>query len=92
MARLSTIARLPAAMRQLIEQQRRAGRTIEEILAELRARDVQVSKTSLGRHIQLLDASTPEGHARDLARGLEDLRRIRAGVERIADRLAESER
>lgn len=55
MARASKIDRLPAEIRELIGKLRRDGRTIEEIKAKLDELDIDVSRSSLGRHTQELD-------------------------------------
>lgn len=56
MPRPSTIAKLPAELRDLIGTLRRDGRTIDEILAKLNELSADVSRSALGRHIQGLDA------------------------------------
>lgn len=58
MARLSKIDRLPAEIRDAIADQRRNGRTIDEILAHIRSLGVPedaVGRSGLGAHIQELD-------------------------------------
>lgn len=52
MARPSSISRLPPEIRAEIGRLRDAGRTIDEILAHLRAMDVAVSRSALGRHVK----------------------------------------
>lgn len=55
MPRKSTIERLPAEVRELIGKLRDGGRTIDEILAKLRELDVDVARSTLGRHVKNLD-------------------------------------
>lgn len=55
MPRRSTIERLPAEVRELIGKLRDGGRTIDEILAKLQELDVDVARSTLGRHIKSLD-------------------------------------
>ncbi|MFQ5776309.1 MAG: phage protein Gp27 family protein [Kiloniellaceae bacterium] len=83
MARLSTIDRLPARVRERIGALRRAGRTIDEILAklaELGAPDAaRISRSALGRHVKGLDAMA------------ERVRWSRGAAEAIMARLGEDE-
>lgn len=55
MPRKSTIDRLPPEVRELIGKLRDGGRTIDEILAKLQELDVDVARSTLGRHIKSLD-------------------------------------
>ncbi len=55
MPRPSKIDREPVEIRDLIRNLRGRGRTIDEILAKLRELDIDVSRSSVGRHIQSLD-------------------------------------
>jgi len=58
MARPSKIDRLPEAVKSAIGDLRRAGRTIDEILAHIRSMGVgetDVSRTGLGEHVRKLD-------------------------------------
>jgi hypothetical protein len=55
MGRRSSIARLPAEIREAIGRLRNDGRTIEEILAKLRELNAEVSRSALGRHVKQLD-------------------------------------
>ena len=57
MARPSSISRLPPEIREAIGALRQDGRTIDEILAKLRelAPAAEVSRSALGRHVQVLD-------------------------------------
>ena len=52
MPRKSTIEQLPKQIREKISELRNNGRTIDEILEHLSAMDVDVSRSSLGRHIK----------------------------------------
>jgi len=52
MGRPSTIDRLPSEIREAIGRLRDHGKTIDEILEHLRAMEVDVSRSALGRHIQ----------------------------------------
>ena len=77
MARPSSIGRLPTEIREEIGRLRDAGRTIDEILAKLRELDVDVSRSALGRHVQVLDKLGEQlrksrALAEGLARGLGD--------------------
>ena len=56
MPRPTKIDRLPAEIRELIGRLRGDGRTIDEILGKLRELDVAVARSTLGEHIQRLDA------------------------------------
>lgn len=77
MGRLSSIKRLPAALRQLIERLRGDGRTIAEILAKLGELDVTVSQSALGRWTRQLDAIA------------DSARRNRSLAEAVIDRLGD---
>lgn len=77
MARPSSISRLPSEIREAIGRLRQDGRTIDEILAKLRELDVDVSRSALGRHVQVLDKlgerlRQSRALAEGLARGLGD--------------------
>lgn len=52
--RPSTIDRLPGEVRDSIAGLRRQGRTLDEILDHLKALDVEVSRSALGRHVKSL--------------------------------------
>lgn len=52
MPRKSSIDKLPKEIREKIGELRSNGRTIDEILAHLTKMDVDVSRSSLGRHIK----------------------------------------
>lgn len=52
--RPSSIDRLPEPVRDAIAVLRRQGRTVDEILDHLRALDVEVSRSALGRHVKSL--------------------------------------
>lgn len=56
MPRPSKVDRLPAEIRELIGELRGDGRTIDEILAKLRELKVELARSTLGRHVQELDA------------------------------------
>ena len=67
----STISRLPEEVREKIAKLREEGRTIDEILLALSALDVEVSRSSLGRHVKKLDEVTKDMHrARAIAAAL----------------------
>lgn len=72
MARPSKIDRLPPEIREEIGKQRSNGRTIDEILAKLRELNiVDVSRSSLGRHVQDLDKLAEQlQHSRATAEAL----------------------
>lgn len=55
MARKSTVDRLPGEVRELIGRLRDQGRTIDEIRGKLLELDLDVARSTLGRHIQHLD-------------------------------------
>ncbi|GGG30892.1 hypothetical protein GCM10010964_18530 [Caldovatus sediminis] len=78
MPRPSSISRLPPEIRAEIGRLREAGRTIDEILAHLRAMDVAVSRSALGRHVK------------GLAELGEKLRRSRAVAEALVRQLGEA--
>ena len=52
MAKPSSISRLPKEVREKISELRDRGRTIDEILAHLEELNVEVSRSSLGRHLK----------------------------------------
>ena len=56
MARTTKIKRLPKEIRDEIGRLRENGRTLQEIMAKLRELDVDVSQTTLWRHVKQLDA------------------------------------
>lgn len=78
MARPSSISRLPPEIRAEIGRLRDAGRTIDEILAHLRAMDVAVSRSALGRHVKGME------------RLGEQLRRSRAVAEGLVRQLGDA--
>ncbi|MEQ8605173.1 MAG: DUF3486 family protein [Marivibrio sp.] len=53
--RPSKIDRLPDATRDLVAELRKKGRTIDEIHAKLEELNVDIARSSVGRHIQHLD-------------------------------------
>jgi hypothetical protein len=55
MARKTKIDRLPAEIRDKVTELRRGGRTIDEIHEKLAELDVDIARSSVGRHIQHLD-------------------------------------
>lgn len=55
MARPSRVDRLPDEIRDQIARLREQGWTIDELLTRLRELDVDVSRSSLGRHVKGLD-------------------------------------
>lgn len=55
MPRKTVIDRLPKEIREKIGELRDRGRTIDEILAALRALDVDLTRSTLGLHIKKLD-------------------------------------
>ena len=75
MARLSKIARMPAELRELIGRLREQGRTIDEIREHLSSLDVEVTRATLGRHVQRIDAIAAR------------VRESRAAAEAIVSRL-----
>lgn len=78
MPRPSKIDRLPAEIRDAIGRLRDHGKTIDEILDHLRALEVEVSRSALGRHIQ------------DMDRVGERLRRSRAVSEALVRQLGDA--
>lgn len=82
MARPSKCDRLPADLRDLIRAWRGDGRTVDEILAELRARGAQVTRSALARHVRRLDQARPVAVA-------EELRAIGATLLRIERHLSD---
>lgn len=76
MARFSIVDRLPAAHRDLIGRLRRDGRTIDEILAELRMREVPLSRSALGRYLRRLEAGSEGGFGAELLAIRSDINRI----------------
>ena len=77
MPRPTKIDRLPEEIRALIGRLRGDGRTIDEILAKLEELDVEVARSTMGRHVQELD------------RIAEEIRRSRAVAEAIVERFGE---
>jgi hypothetical protein len=73
----SSIDRLPPEVRDAIAKLRRDGRTIDEILDQLRQLDVEVSRSALGRHVK------------SLAEIGESLRRSETMAKFIVDRFGE---
>ena len=55
MARTNSIKRLPAEIRELIGRLRGNGRTLDEIREKLAELDVDLPRSTLGRHIKQLD-------------------------------------
>lgn len=82
MPRPSSIAKLPAQVRELIGQLRRDGRTIDEILGKLHELDApgaqDISRSALGRHIQNLDQIVA------------DIQRTRTVADAIVQRLGDA--
>lgn len=78
MPRPSKIDRLPKEVRELIGRLRADGRTIDEILAKLEELDVDVARSTMGRHIQELDKIADE------------IRKSRAVAEAIVERFGEA--
>jgi type VI protein secretion system component VasF len=78
MPRPSTIDRLPQEVRGAIARLREQGRTLDEILEHLRALDVEVSRSALGRHVQ------------EMAKVGERLRRSRQVSEALARELGDA--
>lgn len=75
--RPSKIDRLPKDLRDLIEKLRKDGATIDEIMAHLGEFDVDVSRSSLGRHIipiddMIVDAKRAKFEAAEMAQALRD--------------------
>lgn len=69
--RSSSIDRQPPEIQELISKLRFQGRTIDEILAQLKALDVEVARSSLGRHVKsLASASERMRHSRNMATAL----------------------
>lgn len=63
MSRRSSVERLPKALRDLVGDLRRDGRTIDEILAKLRELGADAalpSRSALGRHVKNLDQIAAE--------------------------------
>lgn len=75
--RPSSIDRLDPEIREAIGRLREGGRTLDEILAHLRALEVSVSRSALGRHV------------RGLEKAGERLRRTRAIAEALVPRLGD---
>lgn len=68
MGRKSSISRLPSEIRERISSLRDQGRTIDEIMAQLDALDVDVSRSALGRHVKKMDQVAREiRRSRELA-------------------------
>jgi hypothetical protein len=61
-ARPSKIDRLPDDVKELIGALRRAGRTIDEILAKLKELEVDVGRSGLGEHIKKWDMMAERLH------------------------------
>src|SRR5690349_16342872 len=78
MARPSTISRLPPEIRDEIGRLRDQGCTIDEILAHLRAMEVAVSRSAMGRHLK------------GMAELGEKLRRSRAVAEGLVRQLGDA--
>lgn len=55
MPRPSSIDRLPAEIREAIGRLREHGKTLDEILDHLRAMEVEISRSALGRHVQAME-------------------------------------
>ena len=73
MAQPSSIDRLPEEVRELIGRLRVQGRTIGEIVDHLRAMDVTVSRSAMGRHVKGLAAASERlQHSRNMAVALVD--------------------
>ena len=72
MARFGSIDRMPEAIRDTIKRLRQDGRTIDEILAHLRAMEMPLpSRSALGRHVKGLEkVGERMRRSRDVARGL----------------------
>jgi hypothetical protein len=67
----SSIDRLPHEVQELIGQLRRSGRTIEEIRAKLMELDVEVARSTLGRHVKkMADVQRRMRDSRDMAQAL----------------------
>jgi hypothetical protein len=77
MRRPTKIERLPADVRDLIARLRDAGRTIDEIRDKLLELDVEVARSTLGEHVQKIDAIAAR------------VRESRAAAEAIMARLGE---
>lgn len=78
MGHKSTIDRMPAEIRDTIARLREKGRTIDEIRDKLGELDVEVARSTLGRHIKRIDAV------------YERVKESRAAAEAIMSRLGES--
>jgi hypothetical protein len=78
MPRPSSIDKLPAEIQEAIGRLRQHGKTIDQILEHLRALEVEVSRSALGRHIH------------DMDRVGERLRRSRAIGEALARQLGDA--
>jgi hypothetical protein len=69
--RPSSIDRLPEEIRAEVGRLRVQGRTLDEILAQLKALDVEVSRSALGRHVKRMNASRERmKHSREMATAL----------------------
>jgi hypothetical protein len=69
----SSIDRLPEEVRAQIGKLRVQGRTIDEIMDHLRALDVEISRSALGRHVKGLAALRERmEHSRNMALALVD--------------------
>lgn len=78
MPRLSTVDKLPPAIREAIGRLREHGKTIDEILQHLHDMEVDVSRSALGRHVKGMAAMG------------ERLRRSRAMAEGLARQLGDT--
>lgn len=76
--RPSSIDRLPTEIREAIGRLREHGKTLDEILDHLRAMEVEISRSALGRHVKGMAAMG------------ERLRRSRAMAEGLARQLGET--
>lgn len=55
MGKKSSIDRLPVEVREKIGQLRRNGKTIDEIMSKLKELDVDISRSTLGRHCKQIE-------------------------------------
>lgn len=76
--RPSSVDRLPAEIREAIGRLREHGKTLDEILDHMRAMEVEISRSALGRHVKGMAAMG------------ERLRRSRAMAEGLARQLGET--
>lgn len=71
MPRISSVDRLPRAIRERIGQLRQDGATLDDILAHLAGMQVGVSRSALGRHVQRMEKMGARlRQSRALAEGL----------------------